>query len=78
MGNKNLKTHATSYPFDFLFCVPQTEVEHPEVFTVDDKLQGTSSAVRRESFSHQTLQNNEILKKGNPYIRQVNEAKETR
>lgn len=31
--------NATDNPFDFLFlCVPQTKVEHPQIFAVDNKL----------------------------------------
>lgn len=42
-------TQAASYPFDFLFlCVPQAEVEHPEVFAVDDELLGVFLQLSKE------------------------------
>ena len=50
-GKENLKIHATSYPFDFLFfCVPQTEVEYSEVFAVDDEFLGVFLQLSKESF----------------------------
>lgn len=45
------ETQAASYPFDFLFlCVPQTEVEYPEVFAVDDELLGVFLQLSKQSF----------------------------
>lgn len=47
----NLKIHATSYPFDFLFlCVPQTKVQHPQIFAVDNKLLGIFLQLSKQRF----------------------------
>jgi len=50
-GKENLQIHATSYPFDFLFfCVPQTKVEHSQVFAVDDEFLRVFLQLSKERF----------------------------